>query len=97
MLEMQYGNLENCPKTISGKLLEKEVGSLTEDLRRRMRYLCHLPVTCQFEIAEIELNTPTISEEVLEFFAGIFLKLFFIKLMHFSNYLLFWSKFYWVC
>ncbi|XP_012274965.1 RING finger protein 10 [Orussus abietinus] len=68
MLEVQYGSLENCPRTITGKLLEKEVGSFSEDLRRRLRYLRHLPVTCQFEIAEIEITPPTISEEVLDYF-----------------------------
>lgn len=73
MLEMQYGNLENSPHIITGKLLEKEGGSLTEDLRRRLRYLCHLPLTCQFEVAEIELKPPIVSEEVLFSFRGNFI------------------------
>ncbi|XP_043468016.1 RING finger protein 10 isoform X2 [Leptopilina heterotoma] len=68
MLEMEYGSLEHCPRTIMGKLLEKEEGSLTEDLRRRLRYLCHLPLTCQFEIAEIELLPPLVSQNVLQQF-----------------------------
>lgn len=68
MLEMQYGSLENSPCIITGKLLEKEGGSLTEDLRRRLRYLCHLPLTCQFEVAEIELKPPLVSDEVLSSF-----------------------------
>ncbi|XP_076669031.1 E3 ubiquitin-protein ligase RNF10 isoform X1 [Andrena cerasifolii] len=68
MLEMQYGRLENSPHVITGKLLEKEGGSLTEDLRRRVRYLCHLPLTSQFEVAEIELKPPIVSEEVLSSF-----------------------------
>ncbi|XP_003705539.1 E3 ubiquitin-protein ligase RNF10 [Megachile rotundata] len=68
MLEMQYGSLENSPHVITGKLLEKEAGSLTEDLRRRLRYLCHLPITCQFEVAEIELKPPVVSEQVLASF-----------------------------
>ena len=72
MLEMQYGSLDRCPRMIMGKLLEKEDGSLTEELRRRMRYLCHLPITCQFEIAEIELLPPLVSEDVLEQFRGKF-------------------------
>ncbi|XP_034188782.1 E3 ubiquitin-protein ligase RNF10 [Osmia lignaria lignaria] len=70
MLEMQYGSLENSPHEITGKLLEKEAGSLTEDLRRRLRYLSHLPLTCQFEVAEIELRPPIVSEEVLASFQG---------------------------
>ncbi|KAI4495232.1 hypothetical protein M0804_001433 [Polistes exclamans] len=68
MLEMHYGSLEHCPPVITGKLLEKEVGSFTEDLRRRLRYLCHLPITCPFEVAEIELKPPTVSEDVLNSF-----------------------------
>lgn len=77
MLEMEYGSLEHCPRTIMGKLLEKEEGSLTEDLRRRLRYLCHLPLTCQFEIAEIELLPPLVSQNVLQQFHGKFIFLFF--------------------
>ncbi|XP_076182271.1 E3 ubiquitin-protein ligase RNF10 [Ptiloglossa arizonensis] len=68
MLEMQYGSLENSPHVITGKLLEKEAGSVTEDLRRRLKYLRHLPITCQFEVAEIELKPPIVSEEVLSSF-----------------------------
>jgi hypothetical protein len=70
MLEMQYGSLEKSPRIIFGKLIEKEVGSLTEELRRRMRYLCHLPITSQFEIVEIDLQPPAISKEVLTYFEG---------------------------
>lgn len=69
MLEVQYGSLENCPRTIWGKILEKEVGSFSEELRRRMRYLYHLPLTCTFEIAEIELGPPLITDEVRGYFA----------------------------
>ncbi|XP_018392986.1 PREDICTED: RING finger protein 10 isoform X2 [Cyphomyrmex costatus] len=68
MLEMQYGSLEYCPPVITGKLLEKEASICTEELRRRLRYLCHLPLTCPFELAEIELKPPLVSEEVLHAF-----------------------------
>ncbi|XP_063972556.1 E3 ubiquitin-protein ligase RNF10 [Diachasmimorpha longicaudata] len=68
MLEVQYGDLEHSPRTLTGKILEKEGGSFTEDLRKRMRYLCHLPLTCSFEIAEIELTTPLVSADVLDYF-----------------------------
>ncbi|CAH1976358.1 unnamed protein product [Acanthoscelides obtectus] len=68
MLEHTYGSLENAPKTITGRILEKEGGSMTDDLRRRLRYLQHLPVTCQFEIAEIELRKPIVSQDTLDAF-----------------------------
>ncbi|XP_026686327.1 RING finger protein 10 [Diaphorina citri] len=68
MLEMTYGSLENCPHTITGRILEKETGSMTEELRHRLRYLQHLPVTCQFEVAEIALAPPLISDDTVERF-----------------------------
>ncbi|XP_044271559.1 RING finger protein 10 [Tribolium madens] len=68
MLEHTYGSLENSPETLSGKILEKEGGSMTEELRKRLRYLQHLPVTCQFEVAEIQLKQPIVSKETLEHF-----------------------------
>jgi len=70
MLEMEYGSLEYCPPVITGKLLEKEASICTEELRRRLRYLCHLPLTCPFELAEIELKLPLVSENVLHVFHG---------------------------
>ncbi|XP_012256522.2 RING finger protein 10 [Athalia rosae] len=69
MLELQYGSLEKSPPIITGKLLEKEAGSMTEQLRRRLRYLYHLPLTCQFEIAEIDLKPPIISKGNLAVFS----------------------------
>lgn len=87
MLEMQYGSLEYCPHVITGKLLEKEAGICTEELRRRLRYLCHLPLTCPFELAEIELKPPLVSEEVLRAFHGDY-SLFFIFLLDMRRCLL---------
>ncbi|CAH0555344.1 unnamed protein product [Brassicogethes aeneus] len=68
MLEHTYGSLEFGPKTLSGKILEKEGGSMTEELRKRLRCLQHLPVTCQFEVAEIQLRQPTVNRDTLEHF-----------------------------
>lgn len=88
MLEMQYGSLENSPHVITGKLLEKEAGSVTEDLRRRLKYLRHLPITCQFEVAEIELKPPIVSEEVLSSFQGNF---FYHEIIYIIYILLYFS------
>lgn len=70
MLEHTYGSLEKSPRTLVGKIVEKEGGSMTEELRKRLRYLQHLPVTCQFEVAEIQLKPPTITRETLDHFKG---------------------------
>lgn len=71
MLEHMYGNLENSPAIIEGKIVEKESYSITEELRKRMRYLQHLPITCQIEIAELEFNPPVVTVETLNQFKGL--------------------------
>ncbi|KAF7988768.1 hypothetical protein HCN44_007078 [Aphidius gifuensis] len=68
MLELQFGSLKNSPTIITGKLLEKESSNFTEDMRKRLRYLSHLPLTCSFDVAEIELTTPLISDDIMSFF-----------------------------
>lgn len=68
MLEMAYGSLDKCPLTISGRIVEKEMGSMTEDLRKRLRYMQHLPVTCQFEVVELSLDFSIIPPDIVEIF-----------------------------
>jgi hypothetical protein len=63
MLVTQYGNFETCPKIIRGKILEKEGAIMTEDLRNKLRYLRHLPVTCNFEVCEIILDDAVVGKE----------------------------------
>jgi len=69
MLEMTYSTLRECPTTLTGIIVEKEAGSMTTELRRRLRYLQHLPVTANFEVAEIQLLPPTITQETLNAFS----------------------------
>lgn len=65
MLQTMFGCLERAPKSINGRILQKESCSITEELRKRLKYLQHLPVTCQFDVVEIELECPAvISEEI---------------------------------
>lgn len=66
MLQTMYGALQHAPKTITGRILQKESCSMTGELRKRLKYLQHLPVTCQFDVVEIELKSPDqISDEVM--------------------------------
>merc|ERR1712156_1090336 len=69
MLVHEYGSLENCPKTIKGKIIEKDNTSMSESLRNRLRYLRHLPLTSIFEVCEIQLKSPFISKETLSEFS----------------------------
>lgn len=41
-----------------------------QEIRRRHRYLAHLPLTCEFSICELALQPPIISKETLDTFAG---------------------------
>ncbi|XP_029161599.1 RING finger protein 10 [Nylanderia fulva] len=68
MLKEQYGSLEYCPSVITGKLLGKYATVCTEYLRRKLPYICHLPLTSIFDSVEIELKPPFVSEEVLRNF-----------------------------
>ncbi|KAK3589143.1 hypothetical protein CHS0354_017110 [Potamilus streckersoni] len=70
----EYGSLENCPQTITAVIVEKETVFITEELRKRLRYLNHLPLTCSFEVAELALKPPVLSKETLKHFADDIMK-----------------------
>lgn len=72
MLQAMYGSLDRSPNMIRGKIVQKESCSMTEVLRKRLKYLQHLPVTSQFEVVEIGLDPTVVSEEVLVKFKGKF-------------------------
>lgn len=72
MLQAMYGSIEYSPPIITGKVLQKQNCSMTEDLRKRLKFLQHLPVSCQFEVAEIELDKSLISTEIWKRFKGTY-------------------------
>merc|ERR1711874_389723 len=53
---------------IKGKIMEKDSTSMTEELRNRLRYLRHLPLTSIFEVCEIKIKQPLVSKETLDEF-----------------------------
>lgn len=67
MLVREYGSLELCPSEINAKIIELEGVSMNESLRHRLRYLCHLPLTCEFQIVELQMK-PLISPVVFDSF-----------------------------
>lgn len=68
MLVHDYGALENCPHIIKAKVVEKETVAMTEELRMRLRYLRHLPVTCNFDVVEVTLRSPYVSKATIALF-----------------------------
>ncbi|KAG8146407.1 putative Ring finger protein [Naja naja] len=65
----EYGSLEMSPEKITATVVEISGHSMTEDVRQRHRYLCHLPLTCEFSICELALKPPIISKETLQMFS----------------------------
>lgn len=65
MLQTMYGSLDKSPQKITGKIVQKDSCSMSDDLRKRLKYLQHLPVCSQFEVVEIEFETDVVASEVL--------------------------------
>lgn len=69
-LVKEYGGLQHSPEVITANIVELEPVSMDEDLRYRLRYLSHLPLSCEFIMAELALKPPVISTSTAEFFTG---------------------------
>ncbi|XP_060926922.1 RING finger protein 10 [Limanda limanda] len=65
----EYGSLEASPDSITATVVEIVGHTVTEEIRRRHRYLAHLPLTCEFSICELALQSPVLSKETLDTFA----------------------------
>ncbi|CAK8691659.1 unnamed protein product [Clavelina lepadiformis] len=67
-LLQQYGSFKNCPSELSVKILELDRYTMNEVLRKRHRYLSHLPLSLEFCIAEVDLRPPVVSIATLNVF-----------------------------
>lgn len=56
---------DDLPPEVSGKVVEVDTCTMDEDLRRKFRYLKHLPLGRVFHIVEIDIESPAISQETL--------------------------------
>ncbi|XP_030632810.1 E3 ubiquitin-protein ligase RNF10 [Chanos chanos] len=70
----EYGSLDASPQSITATVVEVDGHTVSEEVRRRHRYLSHLPLTCEFSICELNLQPPVISKETLDTFAEDFEK-----------------------
>lgn len=69
MLKRHFDVYADLPRTLpSCPILEIEMAIMTEDIRKRHRYLHHLPLGCQFGLCEVDL-TGIVSSTVLEEYA----------------------------
>lgn len=67
-LVKEYGGLEYSPDTVTADIVEIENIFMSEDLRKRLRYLGHLPLTCEFQVVELALKEPVLSRNTIRCF-----------------------------
>lgn len=65
MLVRYYGSLEMGPETVQGRIVEIESLSMSEELRNRMRYLGHVPLSKHFQIVELAFDHSIVPRIIL--------------------------------
>jgi len=68
MLTSQYGSLEFCPEVVEGEIVEVDCLSMNDEVRNRLRYLGHIPISKQFQIVEIALDENLVDTDILNEF-----------------------------
>lgn len=64
MLTTEYGPPEHWPDVIEAAVVELTPLSMTEALRKRYRFLDHIPLTCDFVLCEVDLSRVVSAETV---------------------------------
>lgn len=67
-LAREYGSLETAPHVLIANIIEMEYLTMTEEVRKRQRYLSHVPLSCQFTVVELALVPPLVSPNTLRIF-----------------------------
>ncbi|KRZ94609.1 RING finger protein 10 [Trichinella sp. T8] len=69
-LSSEYGSLKRSPKLLVGQIIQIEEFIMTRELRRKYRYLCHLPLGTNFSLVEVKLQSGIVSDQTLNMFEG---------------------------
>jgi len=64
----EYGSLDFGPSRIKGDIIDFECFTMTKELRKRFRYLSHLPLSSEFMICELILKPPLLSKRTIHNF-----------------------------
>lgn len=70
MLQEMFESLDKSPQKIHGKIVQIECCTMNEDLRKRLKYLQHLPVSSVFEVVEIDFDHGFVPLNVIDSFKG---------------------------
>jgi len=68
----EYGSLQACPEIIKAQIIDIQTHTMTQELRKRFRYLSHLPLSCEFTFCELMIRPPILSRETLSKFSNEF-------------------------
>ncbi len=68
-LSSEYSTLAQSPLVISGRIVATESLFMTEENRKKYRYLSHLPLHSEFKIVELDLRDPYLSKKTLDLFS----------------------------
>lgn len=55
-LTSEYSSMNKCPSVIRAKIISNDSLFMTEENRKRFKYLSHLPLHSEFKIVELDLN-----------------------------------------
>jgi len=69
ILKKEFDTYENFPKSIVVRVNDVEESTLTEDLRKKFKYLSHLPLSCDVTFLEVDLKG-VVSNETLDTFSN---------------------------
>ncbi|KAJ3031429.1 UNVERIFIED_CONTAM: RING finger protein 10 [Siphonaria sp. JEL0065] len=56
ILKHEFKEYDLFPDVIAGKVLHVQESTMTEDLRKKCRYLSHLPLSCDVNFCELDLS-----------------------------------------
>ncbi|KRZ56049.1 RING finger protein 10 [Trichinella nativa] len=73
-LSSEYGSLKRSPKLLVGQIIQIEEFIMTRELRRKYRYLCHLPLGTNFSLVEVKLQSGIVSDQTLNMFEEKFIR-----------------------
>jgi len=68
MLVHEYGSSEALPHAINGRIVELEEMAQSEKYRKKYKFLGHLPITCNFQVVELDMSS-IVSPRTLEAFS----------------------------
>lgn len=67
ILKQEFGTYEQFPNEISVRIVNVEESTITEEFRKRCKYLSHLPLSCDVTFLEVDLKG-VVSDSTLQIF-----------------------------